>query len=457
MSFIEQIKKLFFSSSEQEKETEAELHFNDLIKFKVVVIEFSDNVESHSGEIITRKLQQQAGLNVVYFDDPFSKHFLNLDSRTLFDLIDKGQEIIDRTHADVLIWGYREGEKIRINFQNGKQYEKDDNAFISLIDSFYIPAHMAENGEDFPSALSNLIYGACISAINPTNKEAQIQKKYLLKKVINILSRDNSAKTLSIEYLPYVMNILGIIYLSYAYDRGDGADYKIVKNLFDTALKHQNLIKNPIHLGCIYNHLGQLYNASEEYSPKRPINHLKNAISYFRQAQKYLTKYTYPYDYGYISYKLSQLFYKYWVQKEDIQALRDCVFQLREAEKIYTYALFPEFWANIQGELGHKLSLLGSLSNSEDISELAIASYKNRQKVITEKKEPLEWAYIQDSIGEIYYRLGKNNSDTSSIEEALEYFHDALYVFENMELKEESNKVSTEIAKASHVLNFIQE
>lgn len=455
MQLLNKIKQMFFSSGHKKEEPEFVFDANNLIKFKVGVIEFSDNVESRSGEIIAKKLEQMEGLQVFYFDDPFPKNFLNLDSRTLFDLIDRGLNIIDRTKADVLIWGYREGDKIRINFQNSKQYEKDDNAFISLMDSFYIPADLSSSEKDFPSALNNLIYGGVISAINPHNKETQIQKKFLLKKIINSLSKDNSAKTLSIEYMPYIMNLLGIIYLSYAYDRGEGKDYKIVKNLFDTALSHQDLIKNPIHLGCIYNHMGQLFDASSEYSPKRPINHLKNAISYFRQAQKYLSKYNYPYDYGYISYRLSQLFYTYWRQKEDIQALRDAVFQLRETEKIYTYALFPEFWANIQGELAHMLSLLGNFSNSEDISELAITCFKNRQKVITEKRDPLEWACIQNHIGEIYYRLGKNKEDKALLEEALEYFHDALYIYENMELAEEAKKVSTDIAKTSHILNFL--
>ncbi len=454
MKLLEKIIGVF---SKNKKDPEADFPFdeNALMKFRVVVVEFSDSVESRSGELIAQKLKEKDVLDVVYFDEIFSKDFLNFDARNLFDLIDKGQSILEKTQADVLIWGYREADKIRINFQNSKQYEKEDNAFISLMDSFYIPADLTQKKQDFPQALSNLIYGAVISAINPHNKEMQIQKKYLLKKIISLLSQDNSAKTLSIEYLPYIMNLLGIIYLSYAYDRGEGQDYKIVKNLFDTALKHQDLIKNPVHLGCIYNHLGQLYDASGEYSPRKPINHLKNAISYFRYAQKYLTKYNNPYDYGYISYKLSHLFYTFWRQKEDIQALRDAVFQLREAEKIYTYALFPEFWANIQGELAHMLSLLGNFGKSEDISELAIACYKNRQKVITEKRNPYEWAQIQMNIGEIYYYLGKNAQDKPLLEEALEYFHDALYVFENMKKDDDAKKVSNEIARTRHNLNLL--
>lgn len=164
---------------------------------------------------------------------------------------------------------------------------------------------------------------------------------------------------------------------------------------------------------------------------------------------KYLSKYTYPYDYGYISYKLSKLFFNYWRQKEDIQALRDAVFQLREAEKIYTYALFPEFWAEIQGQLGYLLSLLGSFTKSEDISELAIASYKNRQKVITERRDPLLWAECSENIGDIYYRIGKNKADRAALEEALEHFHDALYIFENAQLSERIKKLTTDIARTN--------
>lgn len=101
------------------------------------------------------------------------------------------------------------------------------------------------------------------------------------------------------------------------------------------------------------------------------------------------------------------------------------------------------------------LSLLGRFSNSEDISELAIACYKNRQKVVTEKRKPFEWAQIQMNIGEIYYYLGKNAQDKPLLEEALEYFHDALFVFENLKKEEEIKKVSGDIARTQHNLNLL--
>ena len=452
MELFGALKKLFQNSGGHSAETTGTVP-SAMPRFKIKVIEFSDNVEGSSGEIIARQLSAREGIEVGYFDEPFNKSFLNLESRTLFDLIDKGQTILDKTGADVLLWGCREGNRIRLNFQVPSQYEDEELTFVSLMDSLYIPAR-PEN-EIYPEAVISLIYGGLLSAVKTSGAQAKIYKRYLLKKIIDRLSKDNSAKTLSIEYMPYIMNFLGIIYFSYAFDKSDGHDFKIVKGLFDTAVKHQDLITSPIHLGCIYNHLGQLYDCATRYMEKNPASYFKGAIEYYRLAQKYLGKYTYPYDYGYISYKLSKLFFNYWRQKEDLQALRDAVFQLREAEKIYTYALFPEFWAEIQGQLGYLLSLLGSFTKSEDISELAITSYKNRQKVITERRDPLLWAECSENIGNIYYRIGKNKEDRAALEEALEYFHDALYIFENAQLPEQTKKLTADIARTNQSINLL--
>lgn len=426
-----------------------------LINFRVVVVEFAENVESNCGELIVKFLSSCEGLQVSYFNEPFSKTFLNLESRTLFDLLDKGQDILDKTGADVLVWGCREDDKIRLNFQTAQQYGTEGDSFVSLLDSLYFPADIFESaGASFPPSLIELLYGAVVSALNLSTKPKQIQKRYLLKKIIARLSADNSAKTLSIDYLPYIMNFLGIIYLSFCARSETDKDLKIVKNLLETALKHQVLIKNPIHLGCIYHHLGQLYDNAASYMQKNPAAYYRSAINNYHLAQKHLGKYNYPYDYGLISFRLSDLFYNYWRQKEDLQALRDSVFNLREAEKIFTYALFPDFWAEIEGRLGYLLSVLSNVTSSDDIAELAIAAYKNKQKIITEKRDPFVWAQIQEKIGEIYYRIGKKETDKDNLEEALEYFHDALYIFENMNLKEDSKRLNGSIAKTNQILSY---
>ena len=99
------------------------------------------------------------------------------------------------------------------------------------------------------------------------------------------------------------------------------------------------------------------------------------------------------------------------------------------------------------------MSLLGSITKSEEISELAITAYQNQQKVVTERRDPLQWANIQEHIGDIFYRLGKNADDKDLLEESLEYFHDALYIYENMQLDEDAKKLTISISKASQYLN----
>ena len=102
MELFGALKKLFQNSGGRSAETTGTVPAA-MPRFKIKVIEFSDNVEGSSGEIIARQLSAREGIEVGYFDEPFNKSFLNLESRTLFDLIDKGQAILDKTGADVLL------------------------------------------------------------------------------------------------------------------------------------------------------------------------------------------------------------------------------------------------------------------------------------------------------------------------------------------------------------------
>ena len=450
MQIVDFLKNAFLKPVVQENETITEESLN--ISFKVVVVEFAENVESSAGEIFAALLRSQSYLDVTYFNEPFSKQFLNLEGRTFFDFIDKGQAILDKTKADVVVWGCRENDKIRINFQTSSQYEKDNTSFVSLLDSLYLPASLFEGHSAFPKSILNLVCGAIIASINASNKQVAIQQKYLLKKIIKVLSADNSAKNMGVEYIPYIMNFLAIIYLTYCHKNNNEKEFKVVNELLNTAISHQDLIKNPLHLGCIYSHYGQLHMAGVNSDIKNPVKHYKNAIGYFQKAQKHLGKYVYPYDYGFIAFSLADLLYDFWRQKDDLQALRDSIFNLREAEKIFTYALFPEFWSDIEGLLGHRLSVLSSVAKNNAIAEMAINAFKNQQKVITEKRDPFEWAKIQEAIGNIYYRLGREADDKDLLEESLEYFHDALYIFENMDLNDNTKRIMTCIAKTSDLL-----
>lgn len=452
MSIINFLKKTFLSPIDDDALSPAsDEAFN--IKYRCMVIEFAETLEKSSGEILAALLRSQKNLDVTYFNEPFNKSFLSLEGRTFFDFIDKGQTLLDKTNSDVLIWGCREGDQIRLNFQTSEQYEQNNSSFLSLLDSLYLPASIFDNAADFPPSVLLLITGSIIMAAPTHTKQQLIQQKFLLKRIIDQLSHNDSTKLLQVEYLPYIMNFLSLIYLTYCRNSSDEKDFKIVNKLLSSAISHQDLIKNPVHLGCIYSHFGQLHGLAANTNSNHVTKHYKAAIANYQLAQKYIGKYTYPYNYGFISYQMSNLLYDYWRQINDIQALRDSVFNLREAEKIFTYAVFPEFWAEIEGLLGQRMSVLSLQVNNNSIAELAITAYKNQQKIITEKRDPFQWATIQENIGNIYYRIGRSLNDNNLLEESLEYFHDALYIFENMDLSENTKRVTNHISKTSDLLS----
>ena len=445
------------SKNERPSSQPAEANF-DGPKFKILVADFYDNISNCGANNLANALSACEGLQVEAYVDNFDYSFLNLESRNIFDLIDTGQSMLKQTSSDVIIWGYRDNDKIRLNFQNNGQYDDNSNAFISLMDSFYLPSDIVDMPDaKIPSELLLLLYGAILSAVNNTAREYQIYKKYLLRKVVNRLAKLDSIQSLDTEYMPYILNFIGIIYLSLAYDSSYDSDFKIIRSIFENALKSQNQITHPIHLGCLYYHLGQLYDCATNYMTSHPTSYFRPAIKNYQTAQKYLSKYTYPYDYGYVCYKLSDLYVSYWKQTEDIQALRDAVFQLREAEKVYTQVLFPDFWGQIQGRLGYLLHNLGHLTQSREICELSIQAYKNQQKVVTEKNDPKSWADIQEKIGNIEYFLGRMHDDPLRIQEALSCFHDALYIYENAGMTSQAKQIKADIGKAYQSLEKLKE
>ncbi|MBR1648807.1 MAG: hypothetical protein IJ689_04325 [Alphaproteobacteria bacterium] len=427
-------------------------------EFKVVVADFYDNISSLGAINLAKALNNCEGLAASSYTQSFDHSFLNLENRNIFELIETGNAILSETKSDVLVWGYREKQRLRLNFQNLKQYSGGDNSFVSVMDSFYLPASFLDDEEGvMPAELILLLYGAVVSTINNPSRQYRIYKKYLLKKITHRLSQIDSASSLGLEYLPYVLNFLGIIYLSMAYDSKYDTDFKIVRDLFENALKYQDKIINSTYIGCIHYHLGQLFDCATKYMENRPSSYYRGAIRHYQTAQKHLSKYAYPYDYGYVCCKLSDLYVNYWKQTEDLQALRDAVFQLREAEKIYTQALFPDFWGMIEERLGYLLHNLGFLTDSAELSNMAIIAYQNRQKIVTEKNDPLLWAEIQEKIGSIHYQIGRNKSDVSTLEEALSCFHDALYIYENNGASAKIKQIKFDISKTYRLIEELKE
>lgn len=414
---------------------------------KIVVVEFVEYGNYGFGLAMTRLLQKNPSFNVRYFDEPFNKSFLNLQGRNFFDLVDAGNMILQKLNADVIVWGYQENENIRLNFQTANAYSDWDNVSSSILESLFVPAEYFEHINFFPEMLINLITGIIAASISEQRIDLRHLKQKLLKGVINNFNNDGQSENGSLMYSPYVMNTVGLIYLSFSQKELSQKTFNTAKELFMNALSYKNQIMQNVHLGCIYKNLAQLY----ELALKQDLGGywllFREAITNYRTAQRYLDHYNYPYDFALISFKLSQLYFQYWKFSNDIQALRDAVYFLREAEKTYTQITFPELWSKIEGYLGFYLSLLGLFSKSNDISMLAIRSYKNKQQVYRKELYPVMWAKIQENIANVYYNIGKNSRDKKAFAEAIDYYQSALKIYENKKLQQEISIVNSSMDK----------
>lgn len=416
-------------------------------KLKVVVVEFAEYGNYGYGQNFAKLLERNASFAVHYFDEPFNKSFLNLQGRNFFDMVDAGNMILQKLNADVVIWGYQENENIRLNFQTANAYFDWEHVSCSILESFFVPIRYFEHINFFPSVLTNLITGMIAASISEQRIDLRDLKQRLLKDAVANISSESPKDSGDLMFSPYIMNAVGLIYLSYAQKKLSSKIFETTKELFINALSYKAQITQNLHLGCIYKNLGQLY----ELALKQDLGGywllFKEAITNYRTAQKYMDHYNCPYDFALISFKLSKLYFKYWKFTNDIQALRDAVFFLREAEKTYTQMTFPELWSKIEGYLGFYLSLLGLFSKSNDISLLAIQSYKNKQQVYRKELYPVMWAKLQENIANVYYNIGRNSNDKEALEEAVKYYRSALKIYESKKMRQEISIVTGSIEK----------
>ncbi len=414
---------------------------------KIVVVEFAEYGNYGFGQAMARLLQKNQYFNVRYFDEPFNKGFLNLQGRGFFDLVDAGNMILQKLNADVIVWGYQEEANIRLNFQTANVYSDWENVSCSILESLYVPAEYFEHISFFPEMLENLITGTIAAAISEQRIDLRHLKQKLLKNTITNFMTDSQSENNNVMLSPYALNTTGLIYLSNTQRELTHKNFNTIKELLQNALSYKNQIMQNVHLGCIYKNLGQLYETALKQELGGYWQLFREAINNYRTAQKYLDHYNYPYDFAMISFKLSQLYFRYWKFSNDIQALRDAVHYLREAEQTYTEISFPELWSKIEGYLGFYLSLLGLFSKSNDISKLAIKSYKNKQTVYRKELYPVAWAKIQENIANVYYNIGKNAKDKTALAEAIDYYQSALKVYENKKLRQDIIVVNNSMDK----------
>lgn len=391
-------------------------------KLKVVVVSFEDNCTENSGYKLFNELSKSAYFDVQYFDFKEPKEFLNLQQGSFFDLYDTGNLILKKTQAEVLVWGIRKNSKIRLNFQNNRHYRQPKLPFFSLLNAMYLPLTYFQE-ETFPSEALLFVEGAVLAA------GGNIEN---LRTVVAQIGRTSPPKGLTEEYMPYVMSMLTAVYTQARAENLNEDDVNLILNFLRRSRQLSQPEKDNPLWGNFYMQAGQLFMLQANSDEVNKFTNLRKSIESFRYARKFFNRYNFPYDFGMLTYFLSRQYFEFWKQTDDIQALRDAVFYLRESEKIFTQVGFPLFWAEIQKDLGYYLSLLGSFGKNDEILMLAMDNYKNCQKVFSKDADPEKWAQCEESVGNILYTIGKIHGNEEYLTKSAEAFSAAGEIYEDL-------------------------
>ena len=420
----------------------------ELQKIKLVIVSFEDDCLHNSGQILAKYLSNNDMLEIIYYDEPFNKSFLDLKSRNFFDLTDTGNKILRKTNSDVLMWGYRKEKTIRLNFQTLNQYDKQYFPFFSLLNCLYLPLESLQS-ENLAQSLIELIY-ATILTVRKSEDYLPILRQTIAK-----INNSSPPKNLSIDCMPYISNLLALTYLNSVRKNLQISDIKIVSSILKNALNYQKKGNNSILNGLVYANLGQLYHLATDLSVAKKYVNCKFAIDFYLLSQKYFNRHTYPYDFAFTAYRLSKLYFAYWKYTGDIQSLRDAVFQLRESLKIFGKVVFPDIWAEIQNDLGLYLSMMAVFSKNDEIAKIAIENYKNYQQIYTKEFFPIQWATAQENIANIFFECGKIYNNEEYFEEAVKYYNLASEVYDEHNLGDKHSQTKVLILKIDEYLTKI--
>ena len=422
----------------------------DLQKIKLVIVSFEDNCLTNSGKILSQYLSSNTLLSVAYYDENLNKSFLDLQSRNFFDLTDTGNQILKKTNSDILIWGYREDKKIRLNFQTKNQYENKYLPFFSLLNSLYLPLEDFQQ-KKLTDSILNLIFAAILAIYNKADYLPVLQQ--------TVAKINNSAppKNLNVDYMPYILNMLALCYLASTNYKLEKSDIKIVSSILKNALAYQKKETKSVFEGLIYANLGQLYHLASDLSVENKYTNCQLAIDCYNLSQKYFYRHTYPYDFAFTAYRLSKLYFDNWKYTTDIQSLRDAVFQLREALKVFSNIVYPKIWAEIQNDLGLYLSMMAVFSKNEEIGMIAVDNYKKYQTVYTMQSHPIQWAKAQENIANIFFECGKIYRSEQYFEQAYKYYSDAENIYTEYNLTDQINQIRLSMLKTDEYLMKISQ
>ena len=396
-----------------------------LLPVRVVITGRDENAAVGLKKVLADSFQSMPFLSVVFEDDFAPEDFLNPDNKNFFDFFDTGIKALKKHNADVLLRFFQNGTQVRFNFLTQNMYLASASPFFSSLFGLYLPISYFQS-QDLPVQICCLISATFVAL--SLKKDSRYTE--ILKELVNILSKNKMPQGIEKSFMPHILNLLAFNYLALHADSFQKKDITLISNLINSANKIKAKPDDLLTEGALLTLAAQMYACAAEAKNADSYTFYERAVEKAKKALKYFNKYVFPYDYGRLCIVLSKFYFSFFKLSENRQSLRDAVFYMREAEKIFTRASTPSLWADIQGDLGAYLARLSFYSKNKEIAEIAVQNYKNKQSFYQKETYPLLWAQTEKSIADIYYYLGKDSENAAYLEKASDTYWNALEILE---------------------------
>ncbi len=420
-----------------------------LVEPLIIVVSIPPYFLNSKKEIIRQTLSDESLFRIRFESENTIEFFSKQSGDNFFDLWESGLKILHLQQGDVLIRIFLDQEMLRFSFQTSDQFMKLTPLFTSIFNQLCLPSSYFD-GKHLPEEIALLIKSFILAICVDKNPSYQQE----LRNNIDLLSRHKVPSNLEAKFLPYVLNYIILSYIASYQKTFQKKDVDLLQKLLRFAFKNFDQPKDELLEALLYISLGQISQAALNDPSAQAQVLLKRSIESYQKAQKHFNQYMFPYDYGRLHIIIADLYNKLFLLTAENQSLRDCIFHLREAEKIFTRASMPLLWVKIKDKLASAFSLLASLSNNEEIAFMAIDNYNELQNFY-QKTSPEKFAKTEEEIGHIHYYLGKKLKDESHLDESLKHYFQALEVLENLKKPEELSNLEKSILKAQEEIKRI--
>ncbi len=333
----------------------------------------------------------------------------------------RGQRLLEKHNADVLIWGRvaRQDRLLRLRFLSRGRGATRDTAYILNQQTLELPQRFGAN-------LGTLLAAQTAAQVSAVYAGGKIDGPALLRiypKIKRLVAQppttfDLQTRAKLLEAFAKASHRMGTLKGNVSYQLEAAASFRQAIKLSDG--------KNKFQWGRLKHNLGVVMLASGRIQ-RRP-SWLKESLAAFNDAIAVRTRDRNLDEWAATETGIGMALIFLGEHQRDPELIRRAVTVFRDIVKNRDRRRSPKKWAFDNHNLAVALSELGDQEDDQRAYRLAIAEYENTLSVRTREQHPADWSLTKHALGIALYELGNLANDPKLVQKSESAYQDALKV-----------------------------